>query len=220
MRAPDNIASVWTRSDDEIIAEIIDVFDYIDDLDRSMFKLATVGGAIDTLRVFSSMKAPIWGNRRDNLDSIKTVANQIARLQRLLQRMPKPALALLFAFEETGLGNHIPSTTTQQKTLARCRTTVGMLAWLRTRCDRLLADPPGKHGNADYLQELTAEAAWDILIDRGKRPAAVGSEKSLYRKVTSLLWEVVTGEPGGASLEHPCRVVFESRAAGETDPEI
>src|SRR5262249_44706423 len=92
----------------------------------------------------------------------------------------------------------------------RFLTTMKMLAWLHHRRSQLAGSEPGIHGNADYRKELAAGQAYDLLRRWGKQPAAPKAETSLFRKVSILLYEGLTGEYG-CDLERACVAVLNRR---------
>jgi hypothetical protein len=235
MRAPDTITT--RRSVEEIADDILKRFDEEKDpitptevpdisslpdaaakvLRRHHASDQTVGFVLDvqsTIRKMCAVDrgAPLWGNRAENLRALKALNDHVERLQRSLRDMPDTLRVLLFASGEIdGIGTDVPSTEMQDKITARLRATVTMLALLRHRCSQLTVSEPGIiHGNADYRKELAAGEAHDFLGRWGKRPASPKSETSLFRNVSALLYEGLTGEQG-SNLERACIEVHQRR---------
>src|SRR5262249_37565924 len=155
--------------------------------------------------------APLWGNRAENLKALGALSEHVERLQASLKDMPDTLRVLLFAPDEIDhIGTEVPSNKMQSTVLARCRATVNTPALLRHRCSQLALGAPGIHGNADYRKERAAEEAYDFLQRWGKQPASPKSETSLFREVSVLLYEGLTGEQA-CDLERACVAVLRRR---------
>jgi integrase len=192
-------AGVMAGRGDEILAEIVALLhapepdDLINPAEDALATEISVRGTINyLLQLHKRLARPVWGNRSENLKSLKSVSDTIAALQDALASMPDAALALLFAFEENGTAETIPTEQVQRLILARCKRLTGTLAVFRARCDNLIAEEPGKHGGAGIRQEWAALAARDLLIAHYMKPTI--NESGPYLAVTGLLYEAMTGE--------------------------
>jgi hypothetical protein len=205
MLAPDE-----KRSLDEIVRELMDKQDQ-QELNKEAFEL-DLRSTIDTAKVLFSTAGlspqPLWGFRQDNIDGIEAVHRQIEKLQRGLQALPDRARFLLFAPSQiTGRLSRMPSQAEQQQTLKNVGLVVSMLARLRTRCDQLLADPPGDHGLTRFREKWIAEETKALLERHGQRVTNSSSSTSHFRQSTSLVWEAVT-EEYGKDLQKACQNAF------------
>jgi hypothetical protein len=197
------------RGLDEIVRDIIEKLDIGSDELAMAVTAIEVRGIIQAMRTLGQLRAPLWGYQRDNLESIEPLQTQIERLQKALRSMPAVALALVFSPEETGQGDHIPSTAVQQRAVARLRGLTGVLVRLSGRCEQLIASPPGKHKSLDWQKERAAGEARDLLERHCKKVTKSSSSTSLFRETASLLYEGVTGEHG-VDLERACRAALET----------
>ncbi len=118
----------------------------------------------------------------------------------------------LFSDENDFTEENIPGTADQTRALRRATQTTQTLEYLRRRCDFLLAERPGVHGNAHYRERRVAQEAYLLIRRHGKEPAS-GIASSTYGEITSLLWEAITGEPG-KDLQRACKAAL--RAAQHT----
>ena len=201
MRAP-------PRALDEIIWDIKKalVTDASQDADASE---AAIRFGVTRLKLLAD--TPIWGNRTENVDAIGDVQTDLERLLESIRKLPDRARFLLFAPEGTGAIDDVPSAEVQREAMRRARQTTALHAWLRTRCEQILAKPPGVHGAAKHLDHYVAEEAADLLRFHGKTPAS-GATTSLYGQVATLLFEMTTGEPG-KDLEHACRGILKASSS-------
>jgi hypothetical protein len=208
MRTPDPPA----RTLDEIVRDVVEKLGVDHPIaDDSIGIVVDVRSTILSMRTLDGMDGPLWGNRAENQEEIKDLRKRVKSVQSALRQMPDTLRFLLFTPEESGLDDDpVPTTAVQQKAVTRCRRAMAMLALLRSRCDQLAADPPGKHGLVDHRKERAAEEAWDMLQRHMKKPASSGSATSLFRELSSLLFEGATGKPG-MDLERACRTVSERR---------
>jgi hypothetical protein len=165
----------------------------------------SVRRAINHLRQLDRLGRPVWGNKKENIESLSSVRDAIAGLQAALAAMPDAALALPFTFEENGTAEYIPTEQVQQRMMVRVKQLTGMLAFYRARCAVLLADPPGKHGSAGFRQEWAACAARDLLTNHFKRPTL--NPTGAFLEVAALLYEAMTGEEL-ADLSRACKVAL------------
>jgi hypothetical protein len=156
------------------------------------------------LRALNNLGAPLWGYRAENVRAIKKLRAQIAPLHETLKSLPHAALFLLFA-DENGLDDRVPDTASQQKMFVRCQVAVRTLVRLRARCDQIIANEPGKHGLAGYLQERHAKEAFDLLAQYNLPVTSAGSDTSLFRTMARLVHEGVTGD--STDLERACKII-------------
>jgi hypothetical protein len=194
----------------EIIAEIVallrdpDVVIEPDEVDPTK---AYVKDAINYLRQLNRLGRPMWGNRKENLESLTSVRDAVAGLQAAIGAMPDAALALLCAFEKSGTAETVPAAQVQRRMTARLEQLTGMLALYRARCDELLAEPPGKHGSTRFRQEWAALAARDLLIVHNKQPTM--NPTGAFLAVAARLYEAMTGnEPEDSTMSRACRAVL------------
>jgi hypothetical protein len=183
---------------------------------------ADAGGTIKYLRVVdqkipyrgsSKERVSFRGKREDNAQDFKALRNQINDLRGFLRKMSSPALILLFSGEDDVKSDDEPPEVAQQKTLQRLESFTVTLDYLQMRCDFLLAERPGEHGNADYRQRRVAQEAWRLLKRHGTEPAG-GTGDSLFGEIASLLWEGMTGEYG-KDLQWACKAALTAAKAGE-----
>jgi hypothetical protein len=184
---------------DEVVREIVEELE--SDPDGQDSTEAYVRATIRSLRELdreiayrgaSKGRTPIRGKRQDNVEDFTALLKQIKGLQKTLKKVSSAALFLLFSGEDDVGPDKIPSTEAQQKVERRCRQITMTLAYMRARCDFLLAERPGEHGGADYRQRRVAHEAWWLLRQKGKDPAG-GTMDSLYGHIASRLYEAMTG---------------------------
>ena len=160
--------------------------------------------AIRFLSVVSEQ--PLWGNKTENFEAIEAIKIAVAPLREALSDATGHALVALFlAGGVTTTG--VPTATSQEAALAKMRGFVGFLRRMESRCDQLMADAPGVHGNLAFRQRLAAEQAWDLLTRRDIKPTTPAT--GLFYKITSLLFESVDGTRY-ADLTRTCREVINS----------
>lgn len=150
---------------------------------------------------------PFRGMRRDNAEEFRTWQTMIKRMEKTVASTTSPALFAIFSGETDLHSDRIPSDEIQKKVIDRLRFFKSQLAWLKERCEFLLAERPGAHGLAGYRERRVAHEAWRMLRRFRKAPAD-GSADSLYGRVTSKLWEALTGE-AGRDLQWACKTTLQ-----------
>lgn len=150
---------------------------------------------------------PFRGWRKDNAEDFRALRNQITRLEKTVATMTSPALFAVFSGETDLQRDRIPSNQIQRSVIKRLQFFKSELAWLRQHCDFLLVTRLGEHGKAEYRQHRVAHEAWRMLRRFGKVPAD-GSADSLYGRITSKLWEALTGE-AGKDLQWACKTTLQ-----------
>jgi hypothetical protein len=156
---------------------------------------------------------PFRGWRKENVEDFRALRNQITRLEKTVATMTSPALFAVFSGETDLHSDGIPSDQIRHGVINRLQFFKSELAWLRQRCDFLLVSRPGEHGKAEYRQHRVAHEAWRMLRRFGKVPAD-GSADSLYGRITSKLWEALTGE-AGKDLQWACKTTLQLADEGE-----
>jgi hypothetical protein len=198
---------------DEVVREIVEELE--SDPDGRDATEVSVRAAIRFLRELdrqvayrgaSKERMPIAGKRQENVDDFKALLKQIKGLQKALSKTSSPALIHLFSGDDVVGPDQIPSVEVQKKVEHRLRQVTGTLAYMHARCDFLLAERPGVHGNAEYRQRRVAHEAWRLLRQHGKDPAS-GVATSLYGRIASLLYEAMNGEYG-KDLERACKAAL------------
>jgi len=156
---------------------------------------------------------PFRGWRQENTADFRAFLKQIKHLEKTVAAVTGPALFAIFSGETDLHDDRIPSNEIQQKVIERLRFFKSELAWLKQRCEFLLVERPGEHGKAEYRQHRVAHEAWRMIRRFGKTPAD-SAAGSLYGRVTSLLWEALTGEVG-KDLQWACKVTLQLANDGE-----
>jgi hypothetical protein len=175
------------------------------DFDQDIFSTTfEVRAIIQFLRTLNS--EPWQGNQAENAAAITKVCDQLRVLRETLADIPKGALVMLFS----KLGTTSETIPLRQLNAipVRLRKTLSILRLLEMRCEQLISDPPGVHGNLDFRQRLAAEEGWDLLRRHGIRPTSTGT--GLYHQVTVLLHEAMTGQTK-ADMVRAIRTVFDER---------
>jgi hypothetical protein len=201
---------------DEVVREIVTELDGqpVDELDRLSAEVdvrATVRLLCELDREVGyrrgvKRRTPFRGKRQENVDDLMAILKQTKALQKAIGKASSPALFLLVSGERDVTSDKVPPTEVQQRIEPRLRQITGMLAYLRARCDFLLAQRPGEHASADYRQRRVAHEAWRLLRRHKKEPAS-GVAASLYGRIASLLYEAMTGEYG-KDLERACKAAL------------
>jgi hypothetical protein len=162
---------------------------------------------IQRLRLLIKTGKPLYDFEKENTAAVESVRDSIVELQSALRTMPIRAQILLFASELSGNETEISSAEILNRAQQRGRAISGTLAVMLARCMSLLETKPGKHGGADWIQQLCSDSAWDLLLRHGKQPTGANSADSLLRRVARLFYEGVTGKD--IDLENACRKTFE-----------
>jgi hypothetical protein len=177
--------------------------------------------SIDALRTLTAARArvntrekqPPWGYKQDNLDASADILKHANALHEALNRAPTTALFLIAMPElPDDEAAPVPSKTVQHATQSRMKKIGTMVAYLRSRCGELIANPVGEHRSAAFSQRLTAEEAWRLMRLHGKEPGG-GSAGSQYGIVASLLFEAVTAE-ANRDLERACKAALKRAKNG------
>jgi hypothetical protein len=119
----------------------------------------------------SKGRSPFRGNRQENKENFTTLLKEIKDLQKALKQMSGAALFLLFSGEHDVSSDKIPSSEIRQGVERRILQVGTTLAYMRARCDFLLAERPGEHGSVDYLQRRVAHETWHLMRQHRKVPA-------------------------------------------------
>jgi hypothetical protein len=153
------------------------------------------------------------GKRQENIDDFTALLKQVKHMEKTLAGMTGPALFTAFSGETDLHSDGIPSDEVQRRTINRLQFFKSALVLLRQRCQFLLKERPGEHGNTKFRQHRVAYEAWRLLRRFEKVPAD-GSADSLYGRVTSKLWEALTGE-ASKDLQWACKVTLQLADEGE-----
>jgi hypothetical protein len=197
---------------DEVVHEIVE--EIHSDPDGRFSTEIVVRAAIKALRELdrefphrgASVRMPIRGKKQENVEDFKTLLEKIKSLQKALKKLSAPAWILLFSGESDVHSHKFPSPELQQLIERRLRPVTGILNYMRDRCDYLLRERPGEHGNAGWRQRRVAHEAWHLLKRHKIQPAG-GTMDSLYGRVASLLWEAMTGE-ANKDLQRACKTAL------------
>jgi hypothetical protein len=200
-----------TSRSDEIVTEIVNLLASKQDEPDKFATEFSVRSTIQFLRA-PEMKKPLWGFNKSNDDALSALQENIGDLQKTFKGLPSKVLSLL-AIERLPEQGQIPSPLEAQNALDRLKKIVAMLNYLQARCDQLLEQKPGEHGNTDFSQRLVAEEAWRLMKNHKLKPASgiVGSD---YGEIASLLFEAATGEYD-KNLQRACKSVLERVKKGE-----
>ena len=202
-------APLNSRSD-EIVAEIVNLLAGGADIGPDEIGTEfTVRSTIQLLKTLASNKKPLWGTKKSNIAALSALQKNIGNLQKAFNELPVE-MKVQLAIKE--LSEQIPSLSEQQVAIARLEKIAGTLRYLEVRCDQLLSQPPGEHGNTDFLQRLIAEEAWRLMKNHYLKPAS-GIDGSRYGKVSNLLFEAVTGED--RDLQRACKSVLAAAKKGD-----
>jgi hypothetical protein len=163
-------------------------------------------------RSSSKERMPIRGKRDENDEDFAALLKQIKGLQEALKKAGAPALFLLLSGESDVRSDRVPPSDVQHKVEQRINEVVGMLGYLRARCEWLRAERPGEHGNTGYRQRLVAHEAWRLLRRHGKSPTS-GAPGSDYGDVASLLYEAMTGKE--KDLQRACKAALQLANEGQ-----
>jgi hypothetical protein len=158
-------------------------------------------------------RVPIAGKRQENVEDFESLLKHIEGLQKAFSKASGPALIHLFSGDDVIGPDQIPSVEVQQKVEIRLRRVIGVLAYMRARCDFLLDERPGVHGGADFRQRRVAHEAWRLLKIHGKEPAG-GTMDSLFGQIASLLYEAMTGD-ADKDLQWACKAALRLADEGE-----
>jgi hypothetical protein len=162
-------------------------------------------------------RTPVRGWRQDNRDAFTALRSKIIDVQQQLRRIPGTAL-LLLAGEAEVSSDTVPSTEAQERAMRRLKLITTTLNYICARCDFLLAEDPGEHGNVDYRQRRVAQEAWQLLWEKGKAPMS-SAPTGRYCRIATLLWEAMTNEKG-KDLQWACKAVIATikKSGRETTP--
>jgi hypothetical protein len=159
-------------------------------------------------------QAPVWGNEAANRHGLKAIGKQSKKLQEALNAAPGEAIAALFSTVRPG-PTRFPANVAHRKTLLW---TLSLFVWLLSRlsrrCDQLAASPPGGHGRLDASAERVADEALRIVRQHGKKVS--WSETGLFKTLTVLLWEAMTGEV--RDFERHCNAALRRSTGGDGVP--
>jgi hypothetical protein len=197
------------RELDQIVQDIISVLlDWLDDANEYDIASAKVDvhATIQYLRVFEARGRSIRGTQRENIEDFTNVLKHARALLKATSKMSDPARVLLFSGQDDIDDTNPPSKKFQKQILANVLLTTSRVAWLRDRCKVLLKKPPGEHGSADHRKRRAAQEAWRMLRRFAHDPAS-GVATSVYGKVTTLLYEGMTGVYG-QDLARACRTTL------------
>jgi hypothetical protein len=220
MRAPSNLDSIVSNIVDELCARSTDDSPLVDDWNLRSAEIdvrATIQYLKGLDRPISyraeTKNVPFRGWRKENIEDFRALGNQIKRLETMLKAMTSPALFSIFSGEVDLKSDRSPSDQIQRTVINRLKFFKSELAWLRQRCEFLLTKRLGEHGKAEYRQHRVAHEAWHLLRRFGKVPAD-GSADSLYGRITSKLWEALTGEIS-KDLQWACKTTLQLADEGE-----
>jgi hypothetical protein len=232
MRAPDA-----PRDPDEIVRDLVELLLKVGliDLDcqdgpytlKDLTRAQTVVSVRATIELLRSLdrevaphneRTPFRGWRQDNRDAFTALRSKVIEVKRELGRIPGTALFLLASGEAEVNSDTVPSTEVQERGMRRLKLIMATLNYMHARCDFILAEDPGEHGNRDYRQRRVAQEAWQLLSQRG-RPPKSSAPTGRYCRIATLLWEAMT-EERGRDLQWACKAVIAAvRESGrETDP--
>jgi len=157
---------------------------------------------------------PFRGWRQENINDFDALLNQIKRMEKTVATMTSPALFAVFSGETDLHSDEIPSDRIQRTAINRLQFFKSELAWLRQRCEFLLDERPGvRDRRVKYRQHRVAHEAWRMLRRFEKVPAD-GSADSLYGRITSKLWQALTGE-ASKDLQWACKTTLQLANDGE-----
>jgi hypothetical protein len=218
MRAPDT-----PRPLDEVLREIIEKIQGAPDGKWSALgAMADVHGTVRRLRELDrevfyrgalKRRTPFRGKRQENVEDFKAVKKQVEGLQKALKKISSQARFLIFSGAEDDVhSDDVPSNEIMQPFLHRVRQVTATLAYMRDRCDFLLDECPGQHGDTDFRQRRVAVEGWRLLQRHNIEPTG-GTLDSLYGSVASLLWEAITGKEE-EDLQWVCKATLRAAEKG------
>ena len=206
MRAP-------TRSRDDVVQRIVDKIqtDTADQLSNELSVRFTIKLLHELDREVPyrgslNERISIRGKRQENVEDFTALLKKIKALENALKKMSSPARMMFFSGESEFASDNFPAVEVQERAFHQLKQTLGMLATMRMRCNFLLAERPGEHGNTKHRERRVAEEAWRLLRRHRKRPAG-GAPGSLYGDIASLLWEAMTGERD-KDLQRACKTAL------------
>jgi hypothetical protein len=190
MRVPEPL----TRTD-EIVAEIARKLDANPTIVRN---------ALEASHVLQNF-GPLAGYRKANEKSARSVLKWVDDGQKLFAELPKKKGTLL----DMLFGGHSQRVDLQAsakpakrldrlevvgtRTEAGYEILTGLLDMLRLRCEWIIEERIGRHGSAGHLQEVAAITA-RALCEKYDKPLASSSPTTVYRSITRLIYEAMTGE--------------------------
>jgi hypothetical protein len=182
------------RSADEIFDEI----KRLDGLTLDRENEKVVRQIITNLSGPHGDEPPTFGYRAENKEYLSELNTKIDELTALLGAAPNEEIFyhLFNEFDPPTL--LIPSliqarAEMRQEAGIRRQKLISALADVRSRSEQLIESKAGKHRSAGHLQERAAYAAHIVLLLTGSK-ISNDSSKSLYRRLGSLFFEVITGE--------------------------
>jgi hypothetical protein len=202
-----------SRSDEEIIADIIKIVSYppVRPLVRRRIKDLR-DGALAKLKPFS-------GNQKENLEYMRGLRAQIIKLERTLKNpqsfLLKPRFWSLWGARGTAIEfaphirNYIAEDSPRLKQFAE------ELSWLRALCDEIIKFKPGVHGNVKQQHWHAANASYEVLEAVGSytrtEPWPTDSPTGKLCRIATLFHEAATGEYD-RDLREACRAVLGGKA--------
>jgi hypothetical protein len=229
MRAPVN-----KRSEDEIVADIIDHMGYFLKrvLDRPERERQRQRVQMHVRRRITDLRTaplPFSGNQKKNVEYANDLRRQIDKLARTLERPPSEFFSsalfgerfwsLLEIQEQEAERTAIefnPQTQNYiaQEEPAHLKLFLAELNRLRSRCDRIIGRKLGQHGNINYRKEHAAIASREILEDvasnTGTKLRLTDAPTGKFCLVASLLFEAATGKHN-ADMRRACKAVLRGK---------
>jgi hypothetical protein len=203
MRAP-----AHKRSDEEIIADIMKLVGHPP-------VRVLVQRRIGDLR---AMLSPFTGNRKENLEYVRDLREQIIKLQRTLKKpqsfLLKPRFWSLWSGQGTAIefGPHIRNYIAEEP--PRLKHFTKELSWLRALCDEIVKFRPGVHGNTKQQHRHAAIASYEVLESvgshTGTEPWPTDSPGGKFCRVASLFHEAATGEYD-RDLREACKAILREK---------
>jgi hypothetical protein len=205
MRAPDK----KPRSLDRIVEDLVQELDTEDE--DHLSTEVSVRATIEYLRALN--QSSVRGNASKNDKTFKTLRRRIVDLQRDLSNSPGEVLFLLVSGEDDVASDTVPATEVQKKVLRRLAQIRLWLDYLRKRCDFLLEQRPGVHGNEKSRQLHVAREGWRLLWQKGEAPKS-SAPTGRFCRTASLLWEAAPGETD-KDLEWACKTTVLREKRGD-----
>jgi hypothetical protein len=183
-----------TRAD-EIVAEIARKLDA---------NPMIVRDALEASRFLQNF-GPLAGNRKANEEFARSVLKWVDDGQKLFAELPKKKgtlLDMLFGGHSQRVDLQASAKPAKQldrleavgtRAEAGYKILTGLLDMLRLRCEWIIEERIGRHGSAGHLQEVAAITA-RALCEKYDKPLAWSSPTTVYRSITRLIYEAMTGE--------------------------
>jgi hypothetical protein len=102
-------------------------------------------------------QTPFRGKRQENVEDFKAVKKQVEGLQKALKKISSQARFLIFSGADDDIhSDDVPSNEIMRPFLHKVQQVTATLEYMRDRCDFLLDERPGQHGNAGFRQRRVA----------------------------------------------------------------